>query len=540
MLSVNCSPLWLEVERTLPRFLSQYDIDPFSPTLGLGDRFHWSWKLIDFANGTFQGGVNGLARLVTGRALPDYISEEEALFYIDRIIRGTKRAMRGDGSLEEAFPYEGSYCVTALVAYDILTAIELLRDKLAPQALHAHLELIRPAIGFLKRSDESHAEITNHLATATAALFKWNYLTGENDNIKFDQLLGRILSFQSPEGWFSEYGGADPGYQTLCVHYLADLYRMTKLPALKQALLTSMEFLQYFAHPDGSFGGFYGSRNTRVYYPGGIAFCGQYSPAARSLTQFMASSIARKNTVVLSAIDNQNLIPLFNSYVWAAGGYKPEGEQGGLPCLLAARFVKHFPQAGLLIYNDRERYTVVAAKKGGVVAHFDKEKHTALWNCGAVATDAEGRYYSAQADSEQSSVDTDKPAVVVQAGLYPVEHKLPDAFRFILLRLANITVMRNGALREWVKKLLVRYLIKTKKKPVAKVERRIVWDNQGEVMIDDCLADSKVSGLTLQKGNFTYKVFHMASSWYWQKGGALSSPPYGPEAGPNPTPDPEE
>ena len=77
---------------------------------------------------------------------------------------------------------------------------------------------------------------------------------------KADLLLERILKNQSSEGWFSEYEGADPGYQSLCTHYLADVHLIRRDLGLLQPLTSSIRFLWHFANPDGSFGGHYGSR----------------------------------------------------------------------------------------------------------------------------------------------------------------------------------------------------------------------------------------------------------------------------------------
>ena len=48
----------------LPRLLSLYDLNSYSRTRGFGDRLHWGWKLIDFNNGTFQGGIHALSVMV--------------------------------------------------------------------------------------------------------------------------------------------------------------------------------------------------------------------------------------------------------------------------------------------------------------------------------------------------------------------------------------------------------------------------------------------------------------------------------------------
>ena len=148
------------------------------------------------------------------------------------------------------------------------------------------------AADFLIRSSEQHSLISNHLAGAALGLFKAGELFQEkrySDHGQF--LLNSILTNQSTEGWFPEYGGADPGYQTLCMHYLAQIYIIKPSPELKLALGKSLGFLKYFAHPDGTFGGEYGSRRTEIYYPGGIALLASEFPDAASLNRYMLSSI---------------------------------------------------------------------------------------------------------------------------------------------------------------------------------------------------------------------------------------------------------
>ena len=58
----------------LPRVLALL-MNPVSDTRGVGDRYFWSWKGRDFANGTFQGAVHGIACLTAKSLLPSGISE---------------------------------------------------------------------------------------------------------------------------------------------------------------------------------------------------------------------------------------------------------------------------------------------------------------------------------------------------------------------------------------------------------------------------------------------------------------------------------
>ena len=171
-----------------------------------------------------------------------------------------------DGSMEEAFPNEGSYCVTALVAYDLLCTIELLNTKVNKKTILKWKNIISPLIIFLKKHQENHAFISNHLATAAAALLRWYKIDNDREALaKSKEIINKIISKQSKEGWYLEYEGFDPGYQSLCTYYLSDIYQNYKSKKLEKSLVSSINFIKYFVHPDGSFGGAYGSRSTRIF-----------------------------------------------------------------------------------------------------------------------------------------------------------------------------------------------------------------------------------------------------------------------------------
>lgn len=259
------NPYLTKILAALPRVLALFDRNPASPTLGQGDRYWWAWKWTDFGNGTFQGAAHGLARLTASGLLPGWLPERSATERVLEMFAGTRSLLRANGSLEEAFPNESSFCVTALGAFDLLSAVELLEGRLGQAARRDCLETVRPMIRFLHETDEEHGFISNHLATAAAALVKWTLLTGEPGEDRGRAIWESILGRQSPEGWFQEYQGADPGYQTLCTYYLADLDRMRPQWGVGEAVARSVAFLSHFIHPDGSLGGHYGSRNTRFF-----------------------------------------------------------------------------------------------------------------------------------------------------------------------------------------------------------------------------------------------------------------------------------
>jgi hypothetical protein len=508
-----------QVWSVLPRLLSLFDNDPLSITHGIGDRYRWAWKLIDFGNGTFQGAAHGLAMLLVNGMLPEGFSEAAILRRIGAMFHGVETLRYPNGSLAEAFPFEYSFCVTALVAYDLLTAVSLLESKISASRRKEFLDTVRPMIRFLHKNDETHAFISNHLATAAVALYRWSALTGETGEKRGHEFLERILEKQSKEGWFMEYEGADPGYQSLCSHYLADLHLMRPDLGLSEPLRHSIQFIWQFAHPDGSFGGFYGSRNTRFYFPSGLEALSSEMPEAEALARFMRSSISQYNTVTLNAIDEPNLIPMFNSYCWACvlleksmSKYKENKKK--VPSISEAVFRKHYPDAGLLIDKGEKHYTIVSLHKGGVCYHFCLDDSRYKIDSGVAAKDSKGHVYSTQAYGRNNEIHFHDDHLEITATFVKVHRELPTPFQFLVLRLLNNTLFRVEGICNFAKKSMVKYLITGKKVSKMKNIRSIRLGYN--ISINDQWLDN-FGGFSRLNTKQPFSVIHMASMGYWQR-----------------------
>lgn len=523
MSTKNDSPYLEKIYATLPRILALFDVDATSPTYGQGDRYRWAWKLIDFGNGTFQGAAHGLARLLKHDLLPAYLSTSSVLKRVDAMFHGTEMLRRNNGSLEEAFPYESSFCVTALVAYDLLSAIELLENTIQERQRTRYLETVRPMIDFLHCAKETHAFISNHLATAAAALYKWTALTRESGEKRGQEIVHRILQEQSKEGWFREYEGADPGYQSLCTYYLADVHRMRPDLGLHEPLRRSLRFLWHFAHPDGSFGGHYGSRNTRFYYPAGIEYLAEEISEAGQLAAYMQQSIARNTTVTLETMDEPNLVPMFNAYCWSAALLEQiSGTTRSsrdiydtpltLPCVTMNPWRKTFPEAGLIVEKRPEHYTIISWHKGGVCYHFRGER--AWIDSGVAARSHKGELYSTQAYQPDNELIERQNMVQIVAPLVKMHKQVPTPLQFLLLRLLNNTLMRSHTIGNIIKKLLVRILITGNTRSTCRNLRTITWKD-GQLAILDRW-DGVSCGFEKLVIEVPFGAIHMASQGYWQ------------------------
>lgn len=497
-----------EIDIVLPRLLSLIDTDPLSPSKGVADRQWWAWKLIDFPNATFQGMAHGLALLYAQDQLASQPFARTIPGRIDELFEGTRHITRPGGHLEEALPNERSFCVTALCAFDLLHAAEALGSR-APSTSDV---IIGPLIHALLKNDETHGLISNHLATAAAALLRWHHVSGENEARKRGQMfLDRILKNQSDEGWFVEYAGADPGYQTLCVSHLADIWRLTRDERLHQALALSCRFLAHFAHPDGSFGGLYGARATRVYYPAGHELLTGTIPEAAALARFMRNSIAAHTTVPLSAIDPPNLVPLFNNYVTAALAENNSGSLS-LPCERLETVRIHLPKSGFIVDSGPSHYSIVSTHKGGVVYHWQAQGGMRI-DPGAAFADGQDRIYTNQQHNTGNGVVLDGDGLIIKAALTRYVHHRPNLWNFLVLRFLCATLMRIPVMASWIKRLLASILISNHGASAGNLRRhiRLGRDLRIEDMAENC------QGLRRLDVDGPFSTLHMASQGYWQR-----------------------
>ena len=519
MMKTNPSecPYYSEIKSNLPRVLSLFDNDVTSKSYGMGDRYYWAWGLIDFGNGTFQGAAHGLARLWRSNLWPYPTPKDKFIARIDSMFKGAEKLTRRDGSLEEAFPNEGSFCVTALVAFDLLCALDLMRSDLSEKRAKQWKACIAPMIAYLKKADEPHAHISNHLATAAAALLRWHHLSGDQQaERRAKLLLNKILLHQSGEGWLKEYEGADPGYQTVCTYYLADVHQLRPDLGLLEPLRRSIQFLWYFAHPDGSFGGLYGSRCTRFYYPAGIEALSVEIPEAAALASYMLGSIGKQSVVTLSAMDEPNLIPMFNAYVWAATlqdnvKTKSTRLELRLPCQCNEPLRLHFSKGGFWLDRGPKHYTIVNTHKGGVVYHFCDGRALFI-DPGIVVRNSNARYGSTQSYNPLNIVSHQGDKLEIISTISAMPKQSPEPFQFIILRFMSLTAFRFMWVREWIKRCLVNLLI----------TRRDYWPirNTRSISLGVKLkVEDKLylpSGYQQVNGVGAFVPIHMASKGYWQ------------------------
>ena len=501
--------------------LGEINRDPTSSSYGCFDRRYWAWKLTDFPEATFQRNLSGLSWY-----LHQLRDENQGQFLVEVIKSGLKftlKVQHPDGSFDQAYPHEHSFGATGFLLPDLINAFLEIRSECGELEIESIAGGLRDAADFLVRSSEQHSLISNHLAGAALGLFKAGELFQENRYFeKARSTLSRILKSQSHEGWFPEYGGADPGYQTLCMHYLAQIYKLEPSAELKLALERSLDFLKYFAHPDGTFGGEYGSRRTEIYYPGGIALMADEFSDAAGLHDFMRTSIEAGNTVALADIDMGNTAPLLNSYILAADQKILKRKISALPFQVNSQN-KDFPKAGIAIRSRQNYFLLLGASNGGVLKIFDKQSGRLLLDdCGVFGVTKGGKKITTQSTQIKNLLQTSDDKLECNSSFYPIKDSLPNPLNYLALRLLNLTLMRIGFLNELMKKLMVRLLVKNESNLNLSRTRKIALSRQAVDVTDTFTNPGQVQLQKLSQG-FKFTSIHMASARYFTSSQATPS-----------------
>lgn len=175
-----------------------------------------------------------------------------------------------------------------------------------------------------------------------------------------------LLKRQDEEGWFPENGAVDFGFLSLTVDALARVHHANGWEEVLEPLRKAIQFMTYFVHPDGSFGGCYGSLGTAFISPYGVELLSPLLPEAATLA--MACRKRFESAVPQRcSLWNDDLTAILGASLGMTAVHTvcQPLSPGPLPCEKNGR--KHFPNAGLSVVSTKTYHTVVSGKKGGAI-----------------------------------------------------------------------------------------------------------------------------------------------------------------------------
>lgn len=455
----------------IPKILGLLDRHRLRPTYGCFDKSFWHYKTASFPSGMSQEFVLPLA-LIYQHCFPGgevYYQHPSIKEWVRAGILYAAKAAHRDGSCDDYFPYERALGAVAFSLYACTESALLLGCNEADI-----VAFCRQRGQWLMHHDEA-GTLANHHALAVLALYNVGLLTGEKQfHQGATQRLARLLSWQSEEGWFPEYEGCDPGYHTASIDFLAKYWQKSADQAVIEPLRRAVRLASEFVHPDGSYGGVYGSRNTCVFFPHGFEVLATQFPEAAWIASRYVHSMEAGTRVFLD--DDRLIGHLTYNHLQAFVDYHPQ-RQTTLPSQLSSHLWSH---AGLYVHRDSNLYAVISLSKGGVLTLFEGE-HLCYADSGLLAQQQDGRcLVSHLVDRYPSQVAEE--TVRIQGTFGYAAPRLPTPLTMSVFHLGMITLGRwwSDGIRALLQKLLI-----IGKKPAAMRFQRTIHLRAPVTVIDE-------------------------------------------------------
>lgn len=451
----------------IPRLLGMVDRNPFHATYGCFDRAFWHYRTSDFPSGMAQEAVLPLA-LVYAHPLPGnrWYRRGRVKEFVVAGMHYAVRSAHADGTCDDYYPYERALGAAVFSLYACTEAYRLLR-------LH-DLDLLQ---GFQRRAEwllkhDETGRLANHQAIAALALDNVYRITGRPCfRAGTEQRLRTVLDWQSHEGWYTEYDGCDPGYLTVTIEFLARYLVRSRDPILGESLNRAVAFARCFLHPDGSYGGEYGSRGTYHFYPHGMELLAPHDARAGVLADGFLTSLSAGTEAAFD--DDRMVCHRLPSLLGAFLDWSPE-----TPAEVPDEIDRYFPEARLYVRRTRDLHAVVAGGKGGVFKLYGWGKPPQT-DTGPVLETDDGRVCATQ-PSDAYDVAVQPDALTISGPLYWTRHETATPGKMLLFRAGLLTVGRVG--RNLVRAALQRRLITSERRAPVRFSRSIRWRPRIEVI----------------------------------------------------------
>lgn len=490
-----------------PRLLGLLDKNPSSPTFGCFDRQYWHYSVTDFPCARYQEAVLTLALLYTLDVPGNvYFRNPYILLWIDGALKFWEKIQKNNGSFDEWYPNENSFVATAFTSYAISEVLLTLGKEIP--SYESIIESLEKAGDWLIKNDDFTAG--NQETGAIAGLYNIYLLTSKEKYMSSaKKKLEKLAQRQDKEGWFSEYGGPDIGYLSLAIDYLCKYYKRSKDEKAKEIVDRALDFIVYFSHPDGTFGGEYGSRNTKYIIPSGIELSSSWNGNARRIAYSLRRSLAERKTIGPYNLDDRYLSYIGYTYIQAhIDLYNGELKEP----MYNSSFSRFLSDSGIFIFSNKNFYLVSNLKKGGILKISFKDKGSLLLDSGIVLH-IDGRYYTSGWLNPEITIEVKENRVRVRSNALRLSFVLMSPVKTIISRLFQLTLGRISKLNLIVKNVLRRLLITYKKKSKIEVIRIIRIEEERITVEDEVNSFKVIERITLGMEN---PYIYIPSSRYFQ------------------------
>ncbi len=472
------------------------DANPRARTYGCCDRYYWQYKTISsFPAATFQQLALPFAVL---HACPfegnTYCSEPAMLRRAIAAMDFWCDAQHADGSFDEWYRNEHSYCPTAFTTWAMTECLLILGERVPPECRGRVTAHIRRAAAWLGR--RFNADVMNQNLAACAAMHGALCLQDDASlRESLERTWRRTLEHQHAEGWFLEYGGADAGYSLLALDLLACMDRRGMQGACESAERLC-NWLQAFICRSGGLAGRLGSRGTEHAFPFGAEHFAARSEAAGRIAAHLRAAFSRGELTTPAAIDDRYFAYFYlPQFALAASLNRIETA----PAAPAQRGDTSWPAAGFRVHRTTAMDVVCSLRRQGAL-----NAHAAglpvFCDMGYWAQTRDGRRFSSAGWNPDALDITDLPdGFTVRGAFIRVKDDLPLVRHPVAFHALSSWVLRWPALAERVQGFIKRRKVVTRAAAPLRIERRIHWHGDELHLHDAIIAEAAcppISALT--------------------------------------------
>ena len=494
--------------RQMPRLLGQLDRNKNSRAYGCFDRNYWHYKITDFPSARHQEAVLTLALLYKlNRKDNPYFKNSNILKWINASLKFWCNIQNRDGSFNEWYPNERSFAATGFSSYAVSECLIIL-DSGIEEKSHVIKSLRKSGDWMLTRNEWN---ATNQTSGIIASLFNIYILTKDKKYLRNCQdKLGNLIGRQSSEGWWNEYNGADIGFLSLTIDYLSKLFKKFPNKKLKGSISRAIDFLSYFVHPNMTFGGEYGSRNTEYLIPHGIELNAGANKNAAAIASAVRNSLKKCVTVAPYSVDDRYLC--YITYVWLQSYLDSRNELEPSKYKFCNSYRKNFPKAKVLIISNKNFYAIINYSKGGAFSLCIKNGSSSIQDSGIMAVNQKDDKLTSSWIAH-NKIGINQNSIVMQGKLWKIKNEPMTAFRSIGLRLFAKTFGSSQKLSSLMKNSLRKRLITSSAKSDINFTRQFIFEDKSVKIIDSLASKGKIKHVFVGE---KYSSIFIPSSRYFQ------------------------
>jgi len=495
-----------DLDSSIARIFSNFNIDPNSNSKGSFDRLFWGWKYKDFQDSSLIFSYQSLKKALKIKNI-NYNEN-----YFDCIVlNNIKKIQHKNGSFDQSYPNE----LHPKIGYDFSEILNnlLLNNKNNKNNKKKYIKCYKKLIDY-SLSDEKYGLISNHLChhlfeIYSAYLF-FNEIKYYNE---FKKILTKLETCINDEGGLIEYNSYDPGYQTRSLKYLTKTLKLLKGNDFDRCLElcnNSLKFLNKVFMPDGTLYSMFGSRNTELIYPSGIEYMNyKFNNKNLDLCNRVRHAISNQLTNSPISLDYNNFIRIFDDYLDANSYFLENKNTFDFPVNIENFMMKDY---GLEKKQFKSYSIYIHHKFGGSFAIY-KQKKLIYRNAGILIKDNSNNYYgSREINGNEILQNNKKNFIRLKLNIIQSIDKDLNPYLLILIRILNVSILKINLFSNLFRKLIVNSIISSKKQKYFGTIIRTFYFNEDRIVLNDKIFFNKIIK-NLYRVSFMH-LFHTSSSRY--------------------------